>query len=371
MNLNFLISKYKKAIINKFLNRKRGKKLKTCKNCNAFVDDNTTMCPYCGNSEFVSEENISEIHSQFKESEKIDNNTIPYQNPSNNYPPVQPNYSYQPPVSKPDRINAWLVVLSVLIPLAGIIIYFVDKKDHPRNAKTCGKAALAMIIIGVVLSILIVALTGVLVSKGIDAASDAYSYSYDYNIDTFDTEENTLPYVEEEQTDNSTDNTSALGNDKCGYVTLPGDDWKEVENGASSLPEGAIMYESESSGTSLLMSPFGVDVSDFDFKTRKELVDTAFESGIEQMDTMNNQIPLDYENEKTYIRAMYGEINSARVYFIVYTTPSTDDLQCATLTSTDMSYEDFEGFVGDLLSSNSFFNATVQSGSQNSLDQAM
>lgn len=345
--------------------------MKTCKNCNAFVDDNTTMCPYCGNSEFVSEENINAHNSKFKESEKIDNNTTSYQNPTNNYPPIQPNYSYQPLVPKPDRINAWLVVLSVLIPLAGIIIYFVDKKDHPRNAKACGKAALAMIIIGAVLSILIVTLTGVLVSKGIDAASDTYSYSYDYNADDFDTEEKTLPYVEEERSDSSSNSTNALGNDMCGYVTLPGDDWKEVENGASSLPEGAIMYESESYGTSLLMSPFGVNVSDFDFETRKELVNTAFESGIEQMDTMNNQIPLDYENGETYIRAMYGEINSARVYFIVYTTPSADDLQCATLTSTDMSYEDFEGFVGNLLSSNSFFNATVKSGSQNSLDQAM
>ena len=47
--------------------------------------------------------------------------------------------------SKP---NILFIILSVIIPLAGIVLYFVKKESEPENAKIYLYVAVVMIILG-------------------------------------------------------------------------------------------------------------------------------------------------------------------------------------------------------------------------------
>lgn len=336
--------------------------MKKCKRCNAFLTDETTMCPYCGNSAFINENEINTENAQFDKSKNIDTS---YNGQNVNYSyPTSPNVHQFPPMeaAAPEgSVNGWLVALSVIIPLAGIIIYFVQKNDNRKNAKACGKAALIVILIEIILSALF---TILMLSVGTKAISEINSNFDDVKIITDAEEfENSLTDGSEKEDKNS----ESLGNDECGYVTLSDNNWTETTEGVSGLPSGAVMYKNE--GSYLLMSPCGVDVSDFDFSTQKDLVNATFSSSMNGVGDLKSKVPLDYENGNTYIKAAYGSLNGAQLYMMAYVTPSTDDVQIITLTSNDMSFDEFKECVGEILSTNSFFNKTVQSNSENSFVQ--
>lgn len=76
-----------------------------CNTCGATVPDDATVCPYCGNA----------------------------------VTPTQPNNELY--TAEEDEPSVGLNILSVLIPLAGWIMYFVFKKDSPIKAKSCAKFA--------------------------------------------------------------------------------------------------------------------------------------------------------------------------------------------------------------------------------------
>ena len=61
-------------------------------------------------------------------------------------------------INKHDSPDLILNIISFLIPIAGLIIYIVDKDNHPNRAKSAGKFALLGIIISFTLSILLFAL---------------------------------------------------------------------------------------------------------------------------------------------------------------------------------------------------------------------
>ena len=54
-----------------------------------------------------------------------------------------------------DNLNIGLKVLSFLIPIAGAIIYFANKNDHPKKARSACYAALFGIGVGLLLNILL------------------------------------------------------------------------------------------------------------------------------------------------------------------------------------------------------------------------
>jgi len=45
-------------------------------------------------------------------------------------------------VNQNDKLSTGLKVLSFCIPIAGAIIYFINKTDSPNKAKSAGRAAL-------------------------------------------------------------------------------------------------------------------------------------------------------------------------------------------------------------------------------------
>ena len=76
-----------------------------CNTCGATVPDNATVCPYCGNA----------------------------------VTPTQP--SNVMCTAEEDEPSTGLNILSLFVPLAGWIMYFVFKNDTPIKAKSCAKWA--------------------------------------------------------------------------------------------------------------------------------------------------------------------------------------------------------------------------------------
>ena len=77
-----------------------------CNTCGATVPDNATMCPYCGNA----------------------------------VTPTQPSNAVLSSADE-DEPSTGLNWLSLFIPLAGWIMYFVFKEKSPIKAKSCAKWA--------------------------------------------------------------------------------------------------------------------------------------------------------------------------------------------------------------------------------------
>lgn len=47
------------------------------------------------------------------------------------------------------KANGWLIALSIIIPLAGLIIFISQKDKQPKTAKTCGICALISFVISI------------------------------------------------------------------------------------------------------------------------------------------------------------------------------------------------------------------------------
>lgn len=60
----------------------------------------------------------------------------------------------QPAVVNADAPNIGMAILGFFIPLAGLIIYLVNKDTKPLMAKSAGKGALIGVIVSVVFSII-------------------------------------------------------------------------------------------------------------------------------------------------------------------------------------------------------------------------
>lgn len=77
------------------------------------------------------------------------------------------------PVKKP--VDKWLLAISLLVPLAGFIYFFIKRKSSPTAAKAAGKWAvvgailqivivLALLILYVLLSVILMIITGYAIS---------------------------------------------------------------------------------------------------------------------------------------------------------------------------------------------------------------
>lgn len=97
-----------------------------CNKCNTVVQDGGQFCPNCGNN--------------LNGGTAVNNNVSVNDNLSSN---------------NQDKTNIWLVVLSWFIPIAGFIIFFVQKKSSPKTAKASGICALISAILNVIIVVLV------------------------------------------------------------------------------------------------------------------------------------------------------------------------------------------------------------------------
>lgn len=92
-----------------------------CKNCGKEIDDNAYVCVHCGVK--VKEDNSAAVNADADNGSKV----------------------------------GW-GFLSWFVPLAGLILFCVWRKERPKTAKVCGLCALIAFIVEIVVSILYVVL---------------------------------------------------------------------------------------------------------------------------------------------------------------------------------------------------------------------
>jgi hypothetical protein len=77
-----------------------------------------------------------------------DMNQVP---PTPNTPPPPPT---PPPGGSDEKLGIGWIILSFIIPLVGLVLYFTNRKEHPKKAQTACYAALAGFALGVILNFL-------------------------------------------------------------------------------------------------------------------------------------------------------------------------------------------------------------------------
>ena len=140
-----------------------------CSKCGTSFGSDMKFCPNCGQPI----ENIATVNSSFNNDSSIGASTIMAQGST-----MTPNFQ-SGVVNNSERVNVGLVILSCLFPIIGIILFFVNKKKQPKNAKACGLGALISIIVSVVLTLMIVI---PIVNDVIDTAKGSIDYNEEENI---------------------------------------------------------------------------------------------------------------------------------------------------------------------------------------------
>lgn len=120
-------------------------------------------------------------------------------NPQEQYQNYNYNYQYpMPPVE--EKASVGLAVLSFFIPLAGLIIFLIEKDKRPKTAKTSGICALISFIINIVLSIVVWVAYFAGVTGMSNAAQDVFTDSDFSYYEDFSAEESSYDgavYVED------------------------------------------------------------------------------------------------------------------------------------------------------------------------------
>lgn len=115
--------------------------MRKCSSCKHQVTDNYEACPYCGSFNLVQDDSLYEsnmiehgsLMQQIEESKKQNNQF----------------YSSRP--YDDDRGSMGWTLLGIIIPIVGIILYFVWKNSKPCTAKMAGIGGLLGCIINLIL----------------------------------------------------------------------------------------------------------------------------------------------------------------------------------------------------------------------------
>ena len=218
-----------------------------CKWCNKEVQENSKFCTHCGgNLQNQVNEPVVNANSQI-----VEEPIVPVQQP---VAPVQPvEMPAQEPVmnvvnnvqpqtetinEQEGKANVGLVILSVLIPIAGLIIFLVKKDSDKKTAKASGIAALISFGVSILVTIISVVAISLSAKNIIDDAIDS---AQDYEIIEDDETQVDDSYYDEDDNDNEADS----GNSNIST------EWKNyqftVNNKTLSLP---ATYSDLSSATS-------------------------------------------------------------------------------------------------------------------------
>lgn len=115
-----------------------------CKSCGKEINDQAVVCPHCGVQTGVVQQIPQQVNYGGQQ-----NYTAPQQNPYPNQYPQQ---------NEVDEVNVGLVVLSVLIPIVGIILGAVNSSNGKKKS---GKAYLTAGIIAIAVEIVVGIIVGI------------------------------------------------------------------------------------------------------------------------------------------------------------------------------------------------------------------
>lgn len=226
--------------------------MKKCTRCEKMSQDNVSFCSECGSSVF---EPVNQDNNQNNPAEVVQTDTIPPQNQGTYQQPVQnsdfdnqPNTFNQQPLYGTatyqentkvveDKANVGLIILSIFVPIVGIILWAVKKAEQPKAAKSYGKTALIMIIVNIILTLIISAIPIIvgLSNKNIDTEVDENQdgYSYSVNIDD-DEDDDYLNIDDEEKTTEKIETTTKETTKKSDTTAVSqgfaSDKWVDMDN---------------------------------------------------------------------------------------------------------------------------------------------
>lgn len=133
-----------------------------CKNCGQEIAEGAAFCPNCGAAVAPAAEQPQQQAT--------------YQQPNAGQPytqqPYQPYPGYGAPQVSQEPASGGLRFLCWLIPLVGIILYFVKKDEKPVYAKQCGVAAL----VGIIMAVVFYIIYFVVIAAFLGSASSYYYY---------------------------------------------------------------------------------------------------------------------------------------------------------------------------------------------------
>ena len=127
-----------------------------CYKCGKEVEDGTKFCPYCG--------------------AQLDTQSQAY----DNYQPINQQQTNYP--REDDAPSTGFFILSMFLPIVGIILFIVWNKDYPLKAKSCLKGFVTGIVGGFVLTCCAAAAMGGAISS---LDNDYYSGSFNAIVQLF------------------------------------------------------------------------------------------------------------------------------------------------------------------------------------------
>ena len=97
-----------------------------CPNCNHYISDTVTICPHCGNE-------LSSLSSEPTESNQSNSTLVSNVN-TNNQTPLEEREDFYEDVE--DSAGILMKIICFLIPIVGLVLYFVKRNNLPNAAKS-------------------------------------------------------------------------------------------------------------------------------------------------------------------------------------------------------------------------------------------
>ena len=185
-----------------------------CNKCNTQVQEGSQFCPNCGNdmTKTTVENNATNNMNQQTVGSEQNMESVPMNNVNQ---PVQ------------DKVNIWLVLLSWFIPLAGLIIFFVQKKTSPKTSKASGICAL----ISALLSIVVVILSFSLLFGAMNFAFESTKNKTEEIIDQAESQIEDIEDMLDEELETDIITDSSTTTDSTTTSVAVSNDWKQYQFG--------------------------------------------------------------------------------------------------------------------------------------------
>ncbi len=201
--------------------------------------------------------------------------------------PVQNFNNYQT-APQEEKASVGLAILSFIIPLAGLIIFIVDKNKKPKTAKVSGICALVSFILNIILTI-IMSVAGI----GMLAGSSDYDYSDDYSYSDVIAEDDT-------DSDDSSNSSAVAADGQIGdYVcTVKSAEMTKDYEGSDAV---LITYEFTNNSSEAVSFDYALD--DEVFQDGIQLEDVYFlenDEEFDSFDTVDIKPGVTYEVTKAY-----------------------------------------------------------------------
>ncbi len=107
--------------------------VKKCPHCNHYISDTVIICPHCGNE-------LNPLSSELTESNQSDSTMVPNVNANIETPSEEKEGYYENGEDSyedvDDSAGIFMKILCFLLPIVGLVLYFVKRNSLPNAAKS-------------------------------------------------------------------------------------------------------------------------------------------------------------------------------------------------------------------------------------------